>query len=116
MTCPLLWLPWVFIPATQDVNVWRHKFERSTASPILSYGKNSHTSDIYSSLFLSRFGVTLTINTVVLFLELSLADQQNRPNVSELLTVWMRLHVEFDSIGLVAGNQVLGTILEQGFL
>lgn len=33
-----------------------------------------------------------------------------RANVTNMLTVWRRVHVEMDSMGLVAGNQVTGTI------
>ena len=33
-----------------------------------------------------------------------------RANVTNMLTVWRRVHVEMDSTGLVAGNQVAGTI------
>ncbi len=33
-----------------------------------------------------------------------------RANVTDMLTVWRRLHIEMDSMGLVAGNRVTGTI------
>ena len=35
-----------------------------------------------------------------------------RAEVTDLLTVWRKLHVEMDSMGLVTGNQVTGTIIE----
>ncbi|HEX7184636.1 MAG TPA: hypothetical protein VF756_22620 [Thermoanaerobaculia bacterium] len=33
-----------------------------------------------------------------------------RANVTDMLTVWRRVHIEMDSMGLVSGNRVTGTI------